>query len=201
MRIHAPLVALVAVFAVANVGVTTFIAAAPHPGAPQFIIASASDDPHASQPAPQPTPPQPAPSQGTPQPVPSSGSSGPAGGTPPPTAIAAGCAQALRVVMVPQQSPQGVSAPMANFPLAQFRVEFPSTPQGCVPPEPAKLRGVTLTLSWSDLDPQLQQRSVLRNIKILDAQGVTLTQPRRLDLFQHPTVFIKESAGYEKEPA
>lgn len=32
---------------------------------------------------------------------------------------------------------------------------------------------------------------------LLDAQGNTLPEPRRLDLLQHPTVFIKDSAGYE----
>ncbi|MBI4142252.1 hypothetical protein HY480_00065 [Candidatus Uhrbacteria bacterium] len=168
MPVHARLLALVAVFALANVGVATYIAAAPQQPAARVTIAAASDDMiPAQQPAQSPSETgEQAPAAPTP--------SAPPPGEPaqaPAQAVAPACGQGLTLVALPAQG--GTITPDANVHLAQFRVEYPTTGR-CVPPEPAKVRSLTLGFKWSNSDPQFLRRAVLRNIRILNARGAVL---------------------------
>ena len=58
---------------------------------------------------------------------------------------------------------------------------------------------VTLSTDESGRIVKTNPKAPLRPVMdvMLDAQGRAFPEPRRLDLLQHPTVFIKGSAGYE----
>lgn len=163
IQFHRRMLPIVIALAAAQIGLATYIAAAPRPGAPQFTIATASDDPHPSQPPPQSAPPQPVP-------IPPS--------QPTPVTSTTSC-PSIRVTPSANM-PTGVQTSGVGREIGRFVLIYPRQ-SDCVVSRDVGVREVALSFTWTGRRGSGLTAPALRDVTIMNAdRSVTYANAGRV---------------------